>query len=124
MTKGRPTPKQRTALRRMREQGEALREWLQGRRDSYLEPDPTPPGGHGITRAMRSIRRRPPEWVHKHTAPAGWERRHKRLDNGRVVNRSVPLFASNTPYVNPDRDSQRRTRRALGKRAAAVRSDQ
>lgn len=60
-------------------------------------------GGHGVTVYMRNVRRRPPEWVKRHVAPSGWDRRHRRGEKGEVTNRPVPLFGSNEPYVNPDR---------------------
>lgn len=64
--------------------------------------------GNGITRLMQNIRHRPPEWVHRHAHPAGWDRRHERTENGGRRRRKTPLFAGNTPYVNLARDEQRR----------------
>lgn len=106
--KGHPTAKQATRLARMKAHGDGLRAWL---RELAEVPRPvvesTVRGGHGVTRTMRHIKPRPPEYIHRHAHPAGWDRRHKRSESGAVQNRPVPLFAGNTPYVNPARNIQR-----------------
>jgi hypothetical protein len=72
---------------------------------------------------MRNIRPRPPEYVKRHVAPAGWDRRHRRTESGAVRVRAVPLHASNEAYRIPyaeqtrDRSLRGKARRDARKRA-------
>lgn len=83
--KARPTPKRATALAAMRERGEALRAWLE---EQSRKPRPhveTRVAGSGITRLMRNLPGPTEEFVHEHDFTAGWNRRHARTSEGKVV---------------------------------------
>lgn len=72
-------------------------------------------GGNGVTRFMRNVRGRPPEFVHRHTYPSRWDRRNKRDDKGVVSRRSSMTWGGNTTYYNPGKD---RTLRGKARRRA------
>jgi hypothetical protein len=64
-------------------------------------------GGHGVTVAMRNVRRPEPLWIHQHTGKPARDLRHDRdRDTGKVRTwpRDLRASSTNVPYVNPARD--------------------
>lgn len=112
-----------TAAKRAR--AGVMREWLQDRvaaaqkraADRRELAATSEPGGHGVTVAMRNIRRPEPEWVVTHEHAPAAQRRKFRTDGGKVRTWPGDLRepGRNVPYVNPARDLKpaRRLRKEL-----------
>lgn len=81
------TPRRSVAVAAMKAHGVEIRNWLQRDRSEPAAPESwgasSDGPGHGVTRAMREIKRPAPTFVHRHSHTAGKERRHIVDSNGK-----------------------------------------